>query len=60
MALHAGFFGRGVGIIFLDDVECVGNETSLLNCTYLGIGVSNCRHREDVSLLCQGEKEGKE
>lgn len=60
MALHAGFFGRGVGIIFLDDVECVGNEPSLLNCTHIGIGVSNCQHREDVSLLCQGEKEGKE
>ena len=57
MALHAAFFGAGVGIILLDDVECVGNETSLLNCTHLGIGLSNCQHREDVSLLCQGEKE---
>lgn len=57
MALHAAFFGAGVGIILLDDVECVGNETSLLNCTHLGIGLSNCQHREDVSLLCQSEKQ---
>lgn len=55
VGLHSSYFGEGVGIIFLDDVECVGNETSLLECSHIGIGTSNCFHDEDISLLCQGE-----
>lgn len=43
-----------MGLIFLDETECIGNETSLLACSHLGIGTSNCFHNEDVSILCQG------
>jgi hypothetical protein len=55
IGLHVAYFGEGVGIIFVDDTKCIGNETSILDCSHLGIGTSNCFHNEDVSVLCQGK-----
>ena len=51
-------FGRGSGSILLDDVNCVGNETSLLACDYRGKPTvssdnNNCSHSEDVGVRCQ-------
>ena len=48
------FYGKGVGIISLDDVECVGNESSILDCKYK-IGESDCGHEEDAGVVCDGE-----
>ena len=45
-------FGEGNGSILLDDVQCTGNESTLLNCTHSS--VSNCEHREDAGVKCQG------
>ena len=47
-------FGRGEGSILLDDVRCVGNESSLLRCSHSVIGVHNCRHYEDAGVVCSG------
>ncbi len=38
--------------IWMDDLECTGNETTVLACLHAGFGNSNCRHREDVSVTC--------
>lgn len=46
-------FGRGTGQIVLDNLACVGTETSLFNCPANAIGVHNCAHSEDVGIVCQ-------
>ena len=55
LSLHSAYFGRGVGLILLDEVECRGNETTLFDCSHSGIGINNCLHEEDISILCKSE-----
>ncbi|XP_016155003.1 PREDICTED: deleted in malignant brain tumors 1 protein-like isoform X2 [Ficedula albicollis] len=51
-ALDTAHFGPGSGRIFLDDVQCRGDEPSLQMCRHNGWGVHNCRHMEDASVIC--------
>ena len=45
-------FGQGTGAIWLDDVNCEGDEASPLMCLHRGVGVNNCTHTEDVGVRC--------
>ena len=54
IALPQAIFGSGTGMIWFDDMQCLGNEATLLNCTHRGIGISNCAHSEDANVLCPG------
>ena len=47
------YFGEGTGTIELDDVNCYGTESTLLDCTHSTIGTSNCVHSEDAGVKCQ-------
>ena len=55
VALISASFGQGADPIFLDNMACVGTETFLRNCPNSGIGIHNCRHAEDASVVCPGE-----
>ena len=45
-------FGQGNGPVFLSNVGCTGNESSLLNCSNQGIGVVYCLDFNDVGVIC--------
>ena len=46
-------FGQGTGPTLLGDVDCVGNETRLVDCQYTA--TPNCIHGEDAGVSCKRE-----
>ncbi|XP_041455124.1 soluble scavenger receptor cysteine-rich domain-containing protein SSC5D-like isoform X1 [Lytechinus variegatus] len=47
--------GRDAQGIFLDDVDCTGLESTLIDCQSRGWGVHDCTHWGDVGLVCGSE-----
>ena len=54
-AVTNAYYGRGTGRVWLDNVECTGTETSLVNCQHNNFGSvdSNCLdHHNDAGVVC--------
>ena len=52
ITINSTIYRQGSGQIWLDDVDCVGNEQTIGNCSHRGWGSHNCNHRKDVGVKC--------
>ena len=55
-ALVDNEYGNGIDPIWLDDVMCDGNESSLSSCAANDWGENNCRHHEDAAVICRKQQ----
>ncbi|XP_030320052.1 lysyl oxidase homolog 2 [Calypte anna] len=54
--LPSSKYGKGEGKIWLDNVHCNGKEPTLAACTSNGWGISDCKHTEDVGVVCSEKR----
>ena len=47
-------YGRGSDTIWLDNVSCQGNESSIVDCKHSEWGINNCTHASDAGVYCYG------
>ena len=58
-AIGSAYFGQGSGSIWLNNVKCTGNESTLVSCGHLGVGIvdhDSCYHYEDAGVRCFGAR----
>ena len=49
-------FGHATGPIWLNELQCGGNETSVSQCSHGGWGVLYCRNHMDAGVVCSQPK----
>ncbi|CAI5689241.1 unnamed protein product [Oreochromis niloticus] len=49
---QSAHFGAGTGQIWLDNVTCSGNESSLTECQHSGFGSNTCEHGQEAAVIC--------
>ena len=47
-------YGQGTGPIWINGVECLGNESDLFACAHNKISNHSCEHDQDASVECLG------
>ncbi|KAK3576069.1 hypothetical protein CHS0354_018340 [Potamilus streckersoni] len=52
LSVMEALFGEGSGPIWLNRVNCNGNETNLADCKQGGWGRHSCSHSEDAGAIC--------
>ena len=50
------FFTAGSGKVWLDNLRCSGNESSLFDCSHAGVGQENCGPPEDIGVVCESKR----
>ncbi|KAK7503320.1 hypothetical protein BaRGS_00005585 [Batillaria attramentaria] len=53
VARDDAFYGEGSGPILLDNVDCNGRESNIMDCDHNDVGDHNCDHDEDVGVDCR-------
>ena len=54
--VEGAFFGAGVGMVWMEKLQCLGTERHILNCSRgQNSAYSSCRHSQDVSVICPGK-----
>ncbi|XP_043945041.1 deleted in malignant brain tumors 1 protein-like [Protopterus annectens] len=48
----SAFYGQGSGPIMMDDVNCQGSESSLMQCSFRRWKQHNCGHSKDAAAQC--------
>ena len=54
--LSRGEFTEGVGVVWLEGIDCHGNETRLTECGLSNWGDSRCDHTHDAGVICESPK----
>nr|XP_044997647.1 deleted in malignant brain tumors 1 protein-like [Jaculus jaculus] len=54
-ALTGSHFDGGAGHIMMGDVQCMGNESKVWQCSHRGWLSPNCGHNKDASVICSDE-----
>ncbi|KAL1502427.1 hypothetical protein ABEB36_007568 [Hypothenemus hampei] len=44
-------------LYMMDDIECLGNETSIMHCDFAGWGIHNCADGEIAGVVCKTYQE---
>lgn len=47
--------GPAGGRIWLENVQCNGNEDSIFDCSHSGWGNTSCTHDYDIGIICSRE-----
>ena len=51
------YFGQGSGPVWLENVKCAGDESTIASCGHLGVNITrSCTYREDVGIWCYGNQ----
>ena len=51
-ARHNAFYGEGNGTIWLDNVNCIGSELLIENCSHGEWEDQGCSHSQDAGVKC--------
>ena len=55
-AYGSAYAGQGTGPILLSRLSCIGDESSLFECSRSNTRTKNCTHSDDAALSCSGSR----